>query len=86
MVVTSPTRTQRRLFRIPEAAEYLGGAVKPGTLRQWIWRRQIECVHIGRPTCIPQDALDRLIENGTVPALKVRPKRRRSAPVLKVRS
>jgi excisionase family DNA binding protein len=87
MVVKSiPTRVQRRLFRIPAAYEYLSGAVKEATLRQWIWRGQIEYVHIGRAVCIPQDALDRLIENGTVPPLKVRSKRRRSAPARKVRS
>jgi excisionase family DNA binding protein len=72
VVKSTPTRTQRRLFRIPAAYEYLGGAVKEATLRQWIWRRQIESVHIGRAVCIPQDALDRLIDKGTVPALKVR--------------
>jgi excisionase family DNA binding protein len=72
MVVRTPTRTQRRLFRIPAAYEYLGGAVKEATLRQWIWRRQIETVRIGRAVCIPQDALDKLIDDGTVPARKVR--------------
>ena len=64
------SRTQRKLFRIPAAVDYLGGAVKAATLRQWIWRRQIEHVHIGRAVCIPQDALDRLIDTGTVPALE----------------
>ncbi|MGB8028809.1 MAG: helix-turn-helix domain-containing protein [Terracidiphilus sp.] len=72
MAVQQNTRTQRRLFRIPKAAEYLGGAVKVATLRQWIWRRQIEHVHIGRSVCIPQDVLDRLIDAGTVPARKAR--------------
>ena len=70
MVVQTLTRTQRRLFRIPQAVDYLGGAVKAATLRQWIWRRQIEHVHIGRAVCIPQDALDRLIDAGTVPAME----------------
>jgi len=69
-MVINTSRTQRRLFRIPQAVEYLGGAVKAATLRQWVWRRQIEYVHIGRAVCIPQDALDRLIDNGTVPALE----------------
>jgi excisionase family DNA binding protein len=72
MVVEPHTRRQRRLLRIPQAVEYLGGAVKPGTLRQWIWRRQIEHVHIGRAVCIPQDVLDKLIDAGTIPALEVR--------------
>jgi excisionase family DNA binding protein len=70
-MVIQNIRTQRRLFRIPQAVDYLGGAVKAATLRQWIWRRRIEYVHIGRAVCIPQDALDRLIDTGTVPALEV---------------
>jgi hypothetical protein len=56
------------LFRIPQAVDYVGGAVKAATFRQWIWLRKIECVRIGRVVTIPQDALDRLIEAGTVPA------------------
>jgi excisionase family DNA binding protein len=71
-MVIQTSRTQRKLFRIPAAVEYMGGAVKAATLRQWIWRRQIEYVHIGRAVCIPQDALDKLIESGTVPALEPR--------------
>ena len=70
MIVQPNTRTQRRLFRVPEAVAYLGGAVKAGTLRQWIWRRQIETVRLGGAVCIPQDALDKLIERGTVPVLE----------------
>jgi excisionase family DNA binding protein len=70
MVIQTHTRTQRKLFRLPAAVDYLGGAVKLATLRQWVWRRKIEYVHIGRAVCIPQDALDKLIEHGTVPALE----------------
>lgn len=62
VIKITPTRTHRRFLRIPAAYEYLGGAVKEATLRQWIWRRQIESVHIGREVCIPQDALDKLID------------------------
>ena len=71
-MVIAHTQTQRRLFRIPQAVDYLGGVVKAATLRQWIWRREIEFVHIGRAVCIPQDALDRLIDTGTVPAMERR--------------
>lgn len=70
MPMTARTKAPRRLFRIPEASEYVGGAIKPATLRQWIWRRKIESVRIGGAVCIPQDALDRLIEQGTSPALE----------------
>jgi excisionase family DNA binding protein len=70
MVIQTNTRTQRKLLRIPQAVDYLGGAVKAATLRQWIWRREIEYVHIGRAVCIPQDSLDKLIERGTVQPLE----------------
>ena len=60
--------SQRKLFRIPEAVNYLGGAVKAATFRQMIWRRQIEVVRIGRIVCISQATLDKLIERGTTPA------------------
>jgi excisionase family DNA binding protein len=59
-------QSQRRLT-IDGAADYLG--VKPSTIRQWVWRRQIDVVRIGRCVRIPQDACDRIIERGTVPAL-----------------
>ena len=65
-------KTRRRLLRIPAAAEYLGGTVTVATLRQWVWTRKIETVRIGRAVRIPVDALDELIERGTVPALEPR--------------
>lgn len=55
---------------IQEAANYLG--VRPSTIRQWVWRRQIDVVRIGRCVRIPQEACDRIIERGTLPALEER--------------
>ena len=63
-------KTQRKLLRIPAAVEYMGGVVTAATIRQWVWRRKIETVRIGRAVCIPSDALDKLIERGTLPALE----------------
>ena len=65
-------KKNRRLLRVPEAVEYVGGCVKASTFRQWIWSRRIETVRIGRVVCIPADALDKLIERGTVPAIEGR--------------
>jgi len=62
-------KSQSRLS-ISDAADYLG--VKPSTIRQWVWRRQIDVVRIGRCVRIPQEACDRIIERGTVPALEER--------------
>ena len=61
-----------KLFRIPAAVDYLNNVVTEKTIRQWIWRREIEVVRIGRAVCIPQAALDRMIERGTMPALEAR--------------
>jgi excisionase family DNA binding protein len=68
-VLNNQPRKQRRLHHIESAVEYLSGAIKKKTLEDWIWRRQIETVRIGRRVCIPEDALDRLIESSTTPAL-----------------
>lgn len=63
-------KAQRKLLRIPGAVEYMNGTVTAATLRQWVWLRKIETVRIGRAVCIPIDALDELIERGTLPALE----------------
>jgi len=69
MALATLPRTQRRLFRIPQAVEYLNGAVTAATLRQWIWLRKIEHVRLGRAVAIPQAALDRLVDANTVQAI-----------------
>jgi len=51
---------------ISDAADYLG--VRPSTVRQWVWRRRIDVVRIGRCVRIPKAALDKVIEEGTTPA------------------
>lgn len=70
-VMSIKHQSQRRLT-ITEAADYLG--VRPSTVRQWVWRRRIDTVRIGRLVRIPQAALDKIVEEGTTPALDpVRP-------------
>jgi excisionase family DNA binding protein len=69
----SQTHTPHRtLLRIPQAIEYVGGVITASTLRQWIWLRKIESIRIGRAVCIPADALDKIIEEGTMPAREER--------------
>lgn len=58
------------LLRIKQARAYLDGAVAEKTLRDWIWRRKIDSVRVGRAVCIPVQALDEIIARGTVCALK----------------
>jgi excisionase family DNA binding protein len=55
-----------RLLRLEEAAERLG--LKLSTLRFWVWQRKIEVVRVGRAVRVREDAIERLILNGTVPA------------------
>jgi excisionase family DNA binding protein len=57
-----------KLLRVPEAAELLN--LSPKTIWAKISRRDIEVVRIGRLVRIPQSAIDRVIERGTVPATR----------------
>src|SRR5215472_16515907 len=54
------------LLRVPEAAEVLH--LKPSTIRAWLLRRKLPCVHCGRAVRIPVDALEKFIAENTVPA------------------
>ena len=56
------------MLNVPEAAERLGLA--PATLRQWIWRRKIEVVRVGRSVRIRPEVIEKIITRGTVPALE----------------
>ncbi len=47
-------------------------SVSKHTVRAWIARRRIGCVRLGRAVRIPASEIIRLIELGTVPALRER--------------
>jgi excisionase family DNA binding protein len=55
-----------RLLTIPEAADRLG--LKPATVRFWIWTRKIDYVKIGRAVRVRDDAIQDVIDAGTVSA------------------
>jgi excisionase family DNA binding protein len=55
-----------RLLKLDEAAERLG--LKLSTLRFWVWQRKIEVVRVGRAVRVKEDSIQRLIEEGTMPA------------------
>ena len=57
----------RKLLTVDETAAELG--LKPKTIRQKIWRREIEYQKIGGAIRIRADVIDRLIAESTVPAL-----------------
>jgi excisionase family DNA binding protein len=60
----------RKLLTVDEAAGEL--ALKPKTLRQKIWRREIEYLKIGGAIRIRADVIAQIIEQSTVPALEAR--------------
>ena len=62
--------TRRRMLTVDEAADALG--LKSKTLRQKIWRREIEYHKIGGAIRIHADVIDRMIEQSTVPVLEAR--------------
>ncbi len=61
---------KRKLLTTAEAAAELGLAER--TVRQWIWRRKIDTVRIGRCVRVPAAACDALIERGLRPAVEGR--------------
>jgi excisionase family DNA binding protein len=58
------------LLTVEEAALRL--AVKPGTIRRRILERRIDFVKVGRNVRIPEQSIDRLIENGLTVAVSDR--------------
>jgi excisionase family DNA binding protein len=61
---------QRNLLNTAEFAAALG--LSPKTVRQWVWRRQVPFVRVGRAIRFRPETVDGLIDNGTVPALEGR--------------
>jgi excisionase family DNA binding protein len=60
------SKEQTRLLTVEEAAEALG--LKAPTLRAWMARRRITYVKLGRSTRILASEVNRLIDNGLMPA------------------
>jgi len=59
---------EQQLLNVQEAAQKLG--LKPCTVRAWLARRKLPCVHVGRCIRIPADAIAAFIERNTIPARK----------------
>ena len=58
----------RGLLTVMEFAEALGR--KPATVRQMVWRRQVEFVRVGRSIRFKPETVEEIIKDGTVPALQ----------------
>jgi len=56
----------KRLLKVPEAANRLNLSVK--TTWKMVYGRKFDVVHIGRSVRIPEEAIDKLIDDGTIPA------------------
>jgi excisionase family DNA binding protein len=59
-----------KLLTIEEAAAEL--RLKPATLYQKIWRREIEFVKLGRSVRFRAEMIEQMIQESTVPALEAR--------------
>jgi excisionase family DNA binding protein len=57
-----------KLLNVDEFAAAVGW--KPATVRQKVWRRQIDFVRMGRSIRFKPETVQKLIERGTVPALE----------------
>ena len=55
-----------RLLKVPEAASRLNVSEK--TTWKMVYARRVEVVRIGRSVRIPEEAIEKLIDNGTTPA------------------
>jgi excisionase family DNA binding protein len=55
-----------KLLSIKEASELL--ALKPATIRAWLLRRKLPRVNCGRAVRIPAEAVERFIQENTIPA------------------
>jgi excisionase family DNA binding protein len=55
---------------VEQFAEAVG--LKPATVRQKVWRREIEFVRIGRAIRFKPETGEKMIEAGTVPPLEGR--------------
>jgi excisionase family DNA binding protein len=59
-----------RLLTVDEVARVTGW--KPATIRQKVWRREIDYIKLGRNIRFKEEVIARLIEGSAVPALEVR--------------
>jgi excisionase family DNA binding protein len=59
-------QVRKGLMTVEQFAEAVG--LRPATVRQKVWRREIEFVCIGRAIRFKPETAEKLIDAGTVPA------------------
>lgn len=57
-----------KLLKVSEAAQRL--SLSSWTVRGWIYRRKIDVVRLGAAVRIPEETVERLIQEGFRPAAK----------------
>ena len=62
------SQVRKGLMTVEQFADAVG--LRPATVRQKVWRREIEFVRIGRAIRFRPETVEKLIEAGTVPALE----------------
>ena len=62
------SQVRKGLMTVEQFADAVG--LKPATVRQKVWRREIEFVRIGRAIRFKPETAEKLIETGTVPAVE----------------
>ncbi len=63
----SANTVRKGLMTVEQFAEAVG--LRPATVRQKVWRREIDFVRIGRAIRFKPETAEKLIEAGTVPAV-----------------
>ena len=58
-------QVRKGLMTVEQFAEAVG--LRPATVRQKVWRREIEFIRIGRAIRFRPETAEKLIEAGTVP-------------------
>ena len=56
----------KHLLKVPEAAIRMNVSTK--TAWKMVYGRKVDVVHIGRSVRIPEDSIDKVIDDGTTPA------------------
>jgi len=59
-----------RLLTVDQVSAMTGW--RPATIRQKVWRREIEYIKLGRSIRFREETITRLIEGSSVPALEPR--------------
>ena len=63
-------KVEKKLLNVQETADQLG--IKPATVRAWLLRRKLPCVHVGRAVRIPAKAIAEFIKCHTIPSREQR--------------